>query len=70
MYKAFVTRSPETCSGFCVGEAVAEESSHPFQAPLPATKRWLEKLQTLMVAGERQACASTGAPYTSDGLEK
>ena len=34
MCRAFVTRSSETCSGFCAGEAVAEESSHPFQALL------------------------------------
>ena len=34
MCKAFVTRSSETCSGFCAGEAVAEESSHPSQALL------------------------------------
>ena len=32
MCTAFVTRSSETCSGICAGEAVAEESSHPFQA--------------------------------------
>ena len=64
--RAFVTRSSETCSGFCAGEAVAEESSHPFQALLhpcfqrkaPCHRAWLEELLLLMGAREKQMYAS------------
>ena len=57
--KAVVARSSEICSGFCTGETVAEESSHPFQAPLqpffrrvlPCHGTWLEEL--LLLAGEK-----------------
>ena len=35
MCRAFVTRSLETCSGFCAGEAVAEESSPSLPSTAP-----------------------------------
>ena len=48
--------SSEICPGFCAGEAEAEESSHPSQAPLqPCFYRvrpcrpWLEELLLLLV---------------------
>ena len=74
--KAVVTRSSDTCSGFCAGETVVEEPSQPFQAPLQPCfhqvlrhRPWLEEL--LLLIGHRrkqQACAHTWAPYTSASL--
>ena len=46
----------------CMGDVVAEMSSHPFQAPFhprfqraaPCHRAWLDKLPLLVVAKERE----------------